>query len=290
MAHIPMFSMSAFADIMLPGLKLAGASRICEIGVEFGGMSQMLADHAEAAGGELISIDPSPKSEFVAWAHANPVVRHVPQSSHEALGALVDVDAWVIDGDHNWYTVFYELTAIDTLCRRDDKPLLAFMHDVCWPAGRRDQYYAPERIPAEFRQPYDYESGIRPGVSESAYRSGFKGEGHFAFARHEGGPRNGVKTAIEDYLAAAAEQGHDIVYAEVPAVFGLGVLFDSDAPWADELAGLLLPYHNNSLLQQMEENRLATFLTVLDWEDSGRFGNAPPSQAMNPGMPIRRVA
>ena len=28
------------------------------------------------------------------------------------------------------------------------------MHDVGWPYGRRDLYYAPEQIPEEFRQPY----------------------------------------------------------------------------------------------------------------------------------------
>ena len=38
---------------------------------------------------------------------------------------------------------------------RPGAPLpLLIMHDVCWPYGRRDLYYAPERIPEEFRQPY----------------------------------------------------------------------------------------------------------------------------------------
>ena len=31
-------------------------------------------------------------------------------------------------------------------------PLLLF-HDVCWPHGRRDDYFAPEPIPERYRQP-----------------------------------------------------------------------------------------------------------------------------------------
>jgi hypothetical protein len=37
------------------------------------------------------------------------------------------------------------------------------MHDVLWPYGRRDLYYVPERVPEEFRQPYEMK-GIRPGT------------------------------------------------------------------------------------------------------------------------------
>jgi hypothetical protein len=39
------------------------------------------------------------------------------------------------------------------------------MHDVLWPYGRRDLYYEPERVPEEFRQPYEMK-GIRPGTKQ----------------------------------------------------------------------------------------------------------------------------
>lgn len=278
MAHIPMFSMSAFSDIILPAMEIAGAETICEIGVEFGGMSQLLADHCESKGGQLISVDPEPKFEFVAWAAANAHVRHVPLPSAEAFQTLHDIDAWVVDGDHNWYTVFYELTAMEAISTRDGKPFLAFMHDVCWPCGRRDTYYAPDRIPEEYRQPFDYEHGIRPGDPYSHYRSGFKGEGFFAFAKEEGGPRNGVKTAIEDFIDVQLQEGRTLAYAEVPAVFGLGVLFDMDATWSGALADLMMPYHENELLARMERNRIETFIRVIDHEDKDRFGTPVPPQ------------
>ncbi|NWM59937.1 class I SAM-dependent methyltransferase, partial [Escherichia coli] len=91
----------------------------------------------------LTSIDPAPKAEFLAWARQTPEVRHIAEPSHEAMPKLSDIDAWVIDGDHNYYTVINELRIADQIARRDGKPLLALMHDVSWPCARRDCYYAP---------------------------------------------------------------------------------------------------------------------------------------------------
>ena len=62
------------------------------------------------------------------------------------------MDAALVDGDHNWYTVYNELKMLAATARDAGAPLpLLIMHDVCWPYGRRDLYYAPERIPEEFR-------------------------------------------------------------------------------------------------------------------------------------------
>ena len=72
--------------------------------------------------------------------------------------------------------------------------MLVFLHDVHWPCARRDFYYAPERIPTEFRQPYDYEGGAVPGHSALVRGGGFRGAGQFAWAVREGGPQNGVLT------------------------------------------------------------------------------------------------
>lgn len=267
MADLLLHSMSAFADLILPVLELAEARNIVEIGAEFGGMSALLADFAARAGGRLTSIDPAPKPEFVAWAAASPGVRHIAGLSLEALPELRDIDAWVIDGDHNWYTVYHELKAIEAACRRDGRPMLCFLHDVCWPCGRRDAYYAPNRIPAAERHPYDYLGGVFPGQPALVPDRGFRGVGQFAWACHEGGPRNGVKTAVEDFIADARTGGRELAYAEVPAVFGLAILFDMDAPWAERVAGAVLPYHQNRLLAALEENRLANYLTVLNLQD-----------------------
>ena len=59
--------------------------------------------------------------------------------------------------------------------------------------------------------------------------------GYFAWAQHEGGPRNGVLTAIEDFLEEKHHSGRELGFAEIPAVFGLGILFDLDAEWSERV-------------------------------------------------------
>ncbi|MBZ6379239.1 hypothetical protein B5C34_08785 [Pacificimonas flava] len=268
MANLLIHSMSEFSDIIIDCLTLADARNIVEIGAEFGGMSQVLADFAGKQGGRLTSIDPAPKAQFLSWVGTSPHVTHVNGLSLDVLPEQKDADAWVIDGDHNYYTVFHELKGIDALCRRDDRPFLAFLHDVSWPSARRDMYYAPEQIPAEWRHEYDYEGGAVLDTNALIPGRGFRGCGSFAFARQHGGPRNGVLTAVEDAIVHLREtEGRDLVFAHVPAVFGLGILFDTAAPWAEAVAQRVLPLHQNQLLATLEENRLRNYLQVIDFQD-----------------------
>ena len=269
MPELLIHSMSEFSDIILSALEIADAREIVEIGAEYGGVSALLADHVAARGGRLTSIDPTPKPEFDDWLAARPHVRHLAKASLDAFGDVAQVDAWLIDGDHNWYTVYHELQQVNRLCRRDGKPLLAFLHDICWPSGRRDMYYAPERIPARFRHSYSFDAGATPGAEGLIPNGGFRGMGHFAWALHEGGPCNGVLTAIEDFMAEQLDGGRELGFAEIPAVFGLGVLFDLDAPWSGALAELVLPFHDNKLLRTLEQNRLANYLRVIAHQDAG---------------------
>jgi len=266
--------MSEFADIILGGLDIAEAATIAEIGAEFGGMSQRLADFAAAHGGRLYSIDPAPKPEFVEWAKSCAHVRHLPELSLAAIPTLNGVQAWIVDGDHNYYTVYHELKAIAEAGERQNIPLLAFLHDVSWPSGRRDMYYAPDQIPAEWRQPFSYKGGATLDCSTLIGGTGFRGDGNFAWAIEEGGPRNGVLTAVEDFIAEAGAAGRNLAYAHVPAVFGLGILFDADAPWAAQLAQHVAPFHNNPLLASLEENRLRNYLKVIEMQDLGSISRA----------------
>lgn len=261
-------SMAEFWELIEGSLELAEARHIVEIGTEFGGTSNLLGEYATKHGGTLTCIDPAPQQAFLAWcAQAPKVVRHLATTSHEALPELSGVDAWLIDGDHNWYTVYHELKGIHAASRRDGKPMLVFMHDVGWPTADRDSYYAPERIPEEFRHPYDYDSGVTLGGAALVRNRGFRGMGQWAFARHAGGPRNGVLTAVQDFISEITAAGGQIAWARVPAVFGLGVLFDLDAPWSPAVAQLLYPYHDNPLIARLEINRLRNYLTVIDWQD-----------------------
>jgi hypothetical protein len=269
MPDLLIHSMSEFADIIVEALDLAGARDIVEIGAEYGGMTAVLAARAAADGGSLTTIDPAPKPEFRQWLATQPQVSHLAQPSLAVLPDLHAADAWLIDGDHNWFTVYHELSAIEAVCRAAGKPMFAILHDVEWPSGRRDMYYAPDSIPPEFRHPHSFEAGAWPDHDALVAGRGFRGAGHFAWATHEGGPRNGVLTAVEDFLEQAASQGRGYAYAQIPAVFGLGVIIPADAPWGEKVAEFLLPYHENALLRSLERNRLANYLTVLDIQDRG---------------------
>lgn len=268
MSQLLIHSMSEFSDIILDALAVAGAKEIVEIGAEYGGMSTLLADHAAAQGGRLTSVDPAPKAAFLEWVAENPHVRHIAKPSLAMFDDVADVDAWLVDGDHNWFTVYHELKQIDARCQKDGKPLLVFLHDIAWPAARRDMYYAPDQIPEEFRHPHDFDGGVFPDFQGLVPNRGFRGMGQFALALHEGGPRNGVLTAVEDFIEDAHGEGRSFGFCEIPAVFGLGVLFSMDAEWSNALAELIVPYHENRLLRTLEENRLRNYLTVLEWQDS----------------------
>ena len=260
-------SMSEFSDIILSAMDIADVSQIAEIGAEYGGMTSILADYAEVKDGHLFSIDPNPKQEFLEWVNAHKSVTHIARPSLSALPNLKNIDLWMVDGDHNWFTVYHELKAIEAACERDGKPLFAIMHDVCWPAGHRDMYYAPDAIPKEYRHDYCMDGGARPGQSGLVREQGMRGMGHFGWALHEGGERNGVKCAVVDFINEAEANGQQLAYAEIPAVFGLGILFDTKAPWSGPLSDLLIPFHDNPLIAKLEQNRLANYLTVLDWQD-----------------------
>ncbi|CAH0356131.1 hypothetical protein BH11PSE5_BH11PSE5_12540 [soil metagenome] len=268
MSNLLIHSMTEFSDLILGSLKLSGARRIVEIGAEFGGMSHMLADFVADVDGHLTSIDPAPAPEFVEWAAQSAFVTHVAAPSLEVIDTLSNVDAWLIDGDHNYFTVYNELLAADALCQRDGKPLLTFLHDVSWPTARRDMYYAPRRIPKAFRHPHEFGAGAMLDRVALVPGQGFRGEQAWAMASVSGGPRNGVLTAVEDFIADVGKTGRVLAFARIPAVFGLGVLFDSDAPWSGAIAERVAPFHENPLLASLELNRLRNYLKVIEWQDA----------------------
>ncbi len=267
MSDLLIHSMSEFSNLILPCLDQVKARDIVEIGSEFGGMSKVLADLAAKQGGMLTCIDPEPAKGFAEWAAGEDHVRHIPHPSLEAIKVCSAVDAWFVDGDHNYYTVYHELTAIDAIQRGAGQPLLAFLHDVSWPCARRDFYYAPDRVPPSWRHPHSFDHGVRLGEDGVHAGRGLRGMGAFAVALEAGGPCNGVLTAVEDFLKEADSEERPLFYVHVPAVLGLGVIFDAEASWSAALADFLLPYHANPLIARLEENRLRNYLEVIDFQD-----------------------
>ncbi len=112
------------------------------------------------------------------------------------------------------------------------------MHDVGWPYGRRDGYYNPDSIPDEYLKPHE-KKGMRPGSAELVEEGGLNWNLDNAIS--ENGPRNGVLTAVEDFLE---ETEQEIELVQVPGLHGLGILVP--------------------LRLKKQNEKLAEFLEVLD--------------------------
>jgi hypothetical protein len=242
------FSLANVAELLFPCLDAVGARSVMEIGAFRGDLTRELLDWANAAGARVTAIEPLPPLELLELANDRPELELVRKTGQDALGDGPLPDALIIDGDHNYYTLSEELRAIDERARDSEMPLLMF-HDVGWPHARRDTYYAPERVPDEHRQPLARDAAIVPGESGTT-EMGLRYEWA---AEREGGPRNGVLTAIEDFV----RDRPDLRLAIVPAFFGFGVLWRNDAPWGDAVAAILAPWDRSPLVERLEANRVA---------------------------------
>ncbi|WP_018635393.1 class I SAM-dependent methyltransferase [Parafrankia elaeagni] len=257
-------SLTDLREIWIPLLEASGARSVAEVGSESGATTSLLVNLLRrGGGGRLVVIDPEPGVAPTSGGGLD--VEVICGYSPEALDGHAPTDAYLIDGDHNYATVRGELEAIGAAVRDFDRTYfpLVILHDVGWPAGRRDQYYSPDRIPEADRQPNSWDVGVEIDKADAVPGRGFRGMGAFAWALTEGGPRNGVRTAVEDFAA----EHPDLRFITVAPVFGLGVLLDRRAPWARRVADLLAPWVSNTLLSRMERNRIDLYLRVLALQD-----------------------
>jgi hypothetical protein len=240
-------SLANLGEILLGCLDARGARSLVEIGAYAGDLTRVFLGWAEDSGAGVVAIDPTPHARLVELSEQEPGLQLIQEPSHQALGRIQLPDAVIVDGDHNYYTVSEELRLIDELAADSELPLL-ILHDVGWPHGRRDAYWNPEGIPEEHRQPMLERPVIfpgEPGVAET-------GMPMYAAAEHEGGPRNGVMTALEDFLG----RRKDLRAAMLPLFFGMAVVWPVDTPWAEEVAAFLKPWDSHPVLERLEANRV----------------------------------
>ncbi len=253
-------SLTVFWDQIETALRAVNPQRVVEIGGESGGMTKMLTEWAEAAQGQVVSIEPSPTAETRELALRFAHLHLVEAASPAALAEIERAEVYVIDGDHNYWTVSREL---DHVFGDAEAPAaLAILHDVAWPCARRDQYYVPARLPEAAVHDHSFRRGARPDVSELV-EGGFRGAGVFARAVTEGGERNGVLTAVDDLCRTR----DDLRFLRIPCVFGLGFLFPRAAGWAAEVERELAPFAESPLLAALERNRIGLYLRVIALQD-----------------------
>ena len=241
-------SMGQMTEFLLPCLDAAQASSVLEVGAFAGDLTRILVAWAGRADARVSAVDPAPQPSLVELADREPRLDLVRETSLDALPHLPLPDAIVIDGDHNYHTVSQELALIGARAPGAQLPLLLF-HDVCWPHGRRDDYFNPDGIPEDARHPtVGAAGGISPGNPEVDPR----GLPYPRSAAREGGSANGVLTAIEDF----ASQHERVRLVVIPTFFGLGVVWHTDRPYAAALGGLLDAFDRHPVLARLEANRV----------------------------------
>lgn len=255
-----LYSLINFDDLIGRIIVRLGIRSICEIGVEFGAFAAWLAKGAKANNIRYVGIDPAPRiraalpreqADSVVTARSLDFLRANPE---------VGFDLYLVDGDHNYFTVRHELEEI--FSSRRPGLAVALVHDVLWPCGRRDFYYDRESIPPEFRHPDSIDGRIMPGERGlTAY--GLESLGKFTIARVEGGLRNGILTAVEDVVAVGPSRR----YFVVPYCYGLAVVWD-EARLAPAQRAALQEITAEiariaALLERLERNRVDLFASLV---------------------------
>ena len=258
---------------------------VVEVGSRGGLNTKYILEYCREKGAHAHVIDPAPIGNQAEIAGLLSAVGTYHQGlSLDVLPGLA-ADVFLIDGDHNWYTVLNELRTIEKTAREQGRWPVCLMHDVGWPYGRRDLYYSPERIPAEHRQPYA-QRGIAMGRSELCLEHGYNAKHQNALT--EGGPKNGVRTGAEDFVAGSSERWKLVVF---PAFHGLGVLWPAERLPREQSAALerLLSVSPEVALhmQALEDARMRITLELLDLHR--RLGGRPGPRAAALLRGLKRV-
>jgi hypothetical protein len=139
--------------------------------------------------------------------------------SLDLLQDIGPVDAVLIDGDHNWYTVYHELCLIEDIssAHRCQLPFV-LLHGSGWPYDRRVAVHVAAAIPPDHRKPF-CRMGMKPEVSELQSAGGLNRK--LDDAAYESGPQNGVLTAVEDFIRTREVK---IRRVQIPGFHGLSIL------------------------------------------------------------------
>ncbi len=257
--------MNAFPELVrqfaIPLARTRQWRSFCEIGSRKGDSADVLLGLPEVS---LTIIDPGLDSDLTRRYSTDRRVTVHKVISLKALPLVVGpFDCILIDGDHNWYTVYNELRLI-----RERELLrsggMIFFHDVSWPYGRRDMYYQPELIPTAYLHAYERKA---PVAGQSELVESEDPEATLCNATHEGGKKNGVLTAIEDFMK---EHEGDYYFWRVRRLNGMGIMQYRRRALGEELAfaalvGKALRFDSKAAL-----GRLAKSLRSQAWAALGK--------------------
>ncbi|MFZ2652309.1 MAG: hypothetical protein WA210_19600, partial [Burkholderiaceae bacterium] len=184
-----------------PMLRLVRPAVVAELGCGDGALTRTLLRYCSQSSAQLRGADPQPRFDHAQWQREHAEVFSF--TTAPALSALEQIvqgaQVLFVHGEPNWYTTISLLRLLARQARQGGAKFpLTFLGQTGWPYARRDGYPEPQRIPAEFRQPFAVK-GVRRDTPELAARGGADPELAHALLEHS--LQNGVLTAVEDFVA-----------------------------------------------------------------------------------------
>jgi len=209
-----------WVDITRPLLRAIEAGHLLEIGADTGEHTHLLLQYCYEFNADLIVIEPFVKPSLQKIADSSNKVSLMAEKSMEAMPNInTPIDVVLLEGDLNYFSVYNDLIAIRDLSVRQGTPIpCCFFRSSSWPYARRDMYYDPDTVPIFQRHDYAL-SGMTPWSQVLE-----EGMINFPFfnAKKEGGERNGVLTAVEDFIK---ESGLPLGKFLLPINNGVGIIY-----------------------------------------------------------------
>lgn len=148
----------------------------------------------------------------------NKYFKYYADDSLNVLPTLNNLDAIFINGDPNWYTVYNELNIIKE--NHINFPIV-FICNNKYPHKRRDSYINPDKIPKEYKNECCNELPILykedDDTKETRVNDGY------CHAIYQDTPKNGVLTAIEDFL----DENPSLELLEINPIEGISLIYHS---------------------------------------------------------------
>ena len=236
-----------WTNIILPIIKSVNANYIIEVGSDTGVNTKNILEYCMDKDAHMAAIDPFPGFDVDEFkSKYGDKFEIYTELSLSRLPLLEDYDVILLDGDHNWYTLYNELKIIEKSFKNKEFPVI-FLHDIGWPYARRDLYYNPEDIPEVYRQPYK-KLGMYPGQKDLKEQGGLNS--HLNNAIYENNSKNGVLTAVEDFIR---ESDLQFSFNFINAFHGLGILFIKNHEIENTVKKVI---ESAKLLDMLEEKRL----------------------------------
>lgn len=255
-----LFSLAEFRELIFECFRKTDVLKVAEVGAGGGQFTKELTEWAKRHEGFVYCIEPNSTETLKEICRQSDYARLIEDQSLNALPLLEPCDAYLLDSDHNYFTVTNELKIIEKVCSSRGLNYHVFVHDAGPPCGNRDFYFSPDSLPTEAVHPYQYfEDLVEFSIKEfGMYRKDHL-TGKLAVAKHIGGPKNGVRTAVEDFV----KDRPNLIFKYIPCIFGLAVIYSQESMHADQLTEYLNPYHNNPLLERIEANRMQLYIRYM---------------------------